>query len=141
MRPLIFVRFTSLSGMYVSGAAAEPQPLQEAVCAPARAGVGRNEQRGAGQLHLDASRSAGAAEHVQRGAHRKLRRPGQDPQDGEPSGLSPNVQSPAASCPAERTGAAEAAHKAVWVRNCGSVSGGRNGGLWENEKELRLMTS
>lgn len=121
MGPLVVVGFVPLPGMCVSGAAAEPERLQEAVRAPARAGAGRSGRRGASQLHLDASRRGGAAAHVQRGAHHQLRRPGPDPQDGEPSSVSPAVQSAAAGRPAERTGTepAEAARETVWVRSFG----------------------
>lgn len=95
--------------MCVSGAAAEPERLQEAVCDPARAGAGvhRSRRRSARQLHLDAQRSAGPAAHVQRGALRQLRQPGPDPEDGEPG-----VQQ-------RRAGAepAETAPKSVWVRS------------------------
>lgn len=136
MGPLTFLRFVSLPGMCVSGAAAEPERLQEAVRASARAGagagagvgtgvgagvgtgVGGSGRRNASQFYLNASWRGGAAAHVQRRAYRQLRRPGPDPQDGEPSGFSPAVQSAAAGRPAERTGA-EAAHEAVWVRNSG----------------------
>lgn len=124
MGPLTFLRFVSLSGVCVSGAAAEPQRFQEAVRAAAGAGAGvdGNGRRGESQLHLDSSRLDGAASHVQRGAHSQLRRPGPDPQDGEPSRFSPAVESAAVGRP---TGA-EAADEAVWVRNSGQVSGGRN---------------
>lgn len=109
--------------MCVSGAA-EPERLQEAVRAPAgagaRAGVGRGRRRGASQLYLDASRRGGTAAHVQRGAQRQLRRPGPDPQDGEPSRLSPPVRSAAGGRSTDGAGAepAEAAHQAVRVRKC-----------------------
>lgn len=104
MGPLFFLWFAFLPGMCVSGAAAEPKRLQEAVRDPARAGAGvdRSRRRSARQLHLDAQRSAGTAAHVQRGALHQLRRPGPDPEDGEPgvqwAGAEP----------------AEAAPEAVW---------------------------
>lgn len=125
--PLIFPRCVSVPGMCVSGAAAaEPERLQEAVRAPAGAGArvraraGRSRRRGASQLHLDASRRSGSAAHVQRGAQRQLRRPGPDPQDGEPSRLSPAVRSAAGGRSTAGTGAepAEAAQQAVRVRKC-----------------------
>lgn len=123
--PLISPRRVSVAGMCVSGAAAaaaEPQRLQEAVRATAgagaraRAGVDRSRRRGASQLHLHASRRGGTAAHVQRRAQRRLRRPGADPQDGEPSRLSPAVRSAAGGRSTDGTGAEPA--EVVWVRKC-----------------------
>lgn len=111
MGPLTFLRL--LPPCVRGGAAAEPERLQAAVRAPTRAGVHRDRPRAASQLHLDASRRGGAPADLQRGALRQLRRPGADPQDGEPGGVCP-----AAGRPTGRPGA-EAAHEAVWVRSPG----------------------
>lgn len=119
MGPLIFARFAPLSGPCVSRAAAEPERLQAAVRAAARAGPGPGAGAGAGaggsgrraksQLHLHAQRRGGAAAaRLQRRAHRELRRPGSDPQDGEPSRRSPAA---AGAGPAGRRGAEPAARQ------------------------------
>lgn len=61
-----FLWDVSLPGLCVTGAAAEPERLQEAVRTAARAGArdGRSQRRGASQLHLESSRPVGAAAHV-----------------------------------------------------------------------------